>query len=89
MKFDIKSFALTAGVFWGFGLFLITWWLIFLEGAGGDAGMIARLYPGYTITPVGSVVGLLWAFTDGLVSGAVFAWLYNVISACCKRQVQA
>ncbi len=79
MKLDVKSFALTAGLFWGFGLLFITWWLIFLEGAGGDAGMLGRLYPGYSITPSGSIIGLLWAFVDGLFCGAIFAWLYNFI----------
>ena len=80
MKLNIKSFALAAGLFWGFGLLLITWWLILLEGAGGDAGLVGRLYPGYAITPFGSIIGLFWAFADGLISGAIFAWLYNYIA---------
>lgn len=80
MKLDIKSFALAAGLFWGVGLLLITWWLIMLEGTGGDAGLVGRLYPGYAITPSGSIVGLLWALVDGLISGAIFAWLYNYIA---------
>jgi hypothetical protein len=29
---------------------------------------------------LGSVVGLAWAFVDGMVGGAVFGWVYNAIA---------
>lgn len=77
MKLNIKAFALTCGIFWGAGLFFLTWWLIAFEGATGDPTLIGRLYRGYTVSPLGSVIGLLWAFFDALVFGALFAWLYN------------
>ena len=35
---------------------------------------------GYSISPMGSVIGLLWALADGFVGGAIFAWLYNRIT---------
>jgi hypothetical protein len=79
MKLNIKAFALTFGVFWGIGLFLITWWLILLEGSSGDLTLIGRIYPGFNISPIGSVIGLVWGFFDGLICGGVFAWLYNLI----------
>jgi hypothetical protein len=64
----------------GFGLFFITWWIIAFDGATGEATFIGRLYRGYTISPVGSVIGFCWAFCDWLVGGAIFAWLYNIIA---------
>jgi hypothetical protein len=27
MRLNIKAFALTCGLIWGFGLFLLTWWI--------------------------------------------------------------
>jgi hypothetical protein len=42
--------------------------------------MIGRLYRGYSISPVGSLIGLLWAFPDALVGGLIFAWLYNLLA---------
>jgi len=36
-----------------------------------------RLYCGDTISPLGSIIGLLWGLEDGIVSGAIVAWLYN------------
>ena len=80
MKLNIKAFALTSGVIWGFGLFLLTWWIIAFEGATGEPTLIGRIYRGYTISPVGSVIGLAWGLCDGLICGGIFAWLYNRLS---------
>ncbi|NVL89693.1 MAG: bacteriophage holin [Desulfobacterales bacterium] len=81
MKLNIKAFALTCGLVWGFGLFFLTWWIIAFDGATGEITLIGRLYRGYSISPVGSIIGLIWAFMDALVGGAIFAWLYNLIAA--------
>ena len=81
MKLNIKAFALTFGLWWGFGLFFLTWWIIAFEGITGDPTFIGRIYRGYSITPIGSIIGLVWAFFDGLIGGAIFAWLYNLLLA--------
>ena len=81
MKFNVKASAMACGIIWGLGLFLLTWWIIAFDGATGEATLIGRVYRGYTISPLGSVIGLAWGLVDGLVGGAVFAWLYNVLAA--------
>ena len=81
MKLDLRAFAITCSLVWGFGLFFLTWWIIMLDGPTGEVTLIGRLYRGYSISPTGSVIGLLWALADGFVGGAVFAWLYNFIAA--------
>ena len=81
MKLDLRAFAITCSLVWGFGLFFLTWWIIMLDGPTGEVTLIGRLYRGYSISPTGSVIGLLWALLDGFVGGAVFAWLYNWIVA--------
>lgn len=80
MKLNVKAFSLTCGIFWGLGLFLLTWWMIAFDGATGEPTLIGRLYRGFNISPSGSFIGLVWAFVDGLIGGAIFAWLYNLIS---------
>ncbi len=80
MKLNVKAFALACGLVFGFGLFFLTWWIIVFDGATGEATFIGRLYRGYTISPKGSIIGLVWAFFDWLIGGAIFAWLYNVIA---------
>ncbi len=84
MKFNVKAYALAFGLWWGAGLFLGTWWLILLEGASGDPTLIGRFYPGYSISPLGSVWGLLWGLVDGGICGAIFAWLYNCFLGKCS-----
>lgn len=81
MKLNVRAFALTCGLVWGVGLFLLTWWIIAFDGATGEPTLIGRLYRGYSISPAGSFIGLIWAFVDGLVIGAIFAWLYNFVAA--------
>ena len=80
MKLNVKAFALACGIIWAVGLFLLTWWIIMFDGATGEPTLIGRLYRGYTISPLGSVIGLVWAFFDGLIGGAIFAWLYNLLA---------
>lgn len=80
MKLNVKAFSLTAAILWGLGIFLGTWWFILWDGATGEPTLIGRLYRGYTVSPLGSLIGLAWAFGDGLIGGALFAWVYNSVS---------
>jgi len=80
VKLNVKAIALTSGLMWGLGLFCLTWWVILFDGATGEATIVGRLYRGYSISPVGSIVGLIWALVDGFIGGAIFAWLYNVFA---------
>lgn len=80
MKLNIKAFGLTCGLVWSLGLFALTWWIIMFDGASDAPTAIGHLYRGYTVTPVGSVIGLVWALADGFVGGIVFAWVYNKIA---------
>lgn len=76
MKLSVKGFALTGGIIWGVSMFLLT--LISLwRGHGGHVGLLNTVYLGYTVSYIGSVVGLAYGFVDGLITGAIFAWLYN------------
>lgn len=80
MKLNIKSFALTCAIVWGFGLFLMTWWLIAFGVGPDEFAFVGKVYRGYSVSAVGSFIGLAWALVDGLIGGAIFAWLYNLIS---------
>ncbi len=81
MKLNVPAFALAFGIWWGVGLFLLAWWVIWVVGPLGSPTFIERVYIGYEFTPVGSVIGLLWGFVDGLIGGAIVAWLYNLVAA--------
>ena len=89
MKLNVLAAALTGAIVWGVGLLAITWWIIAFDGATGETTFIGRVYRGYNISPLGSLIGLLWAFGDGLIGGAVIAWLYNLLAGRLTRQQPA
>ncbi len=80
MKLNIKAFGLTCALIWGFGLLILTWWMILFDGATGEVTLIGKIYRGYNISMSGSFIGLLWGFFDGLIGGVIFAWLYNLLA---------
>ena len=85
MKLNIKSFALACGIMWGLGLFFLTWWIIAFDGITRDPTFIGKLYRGYTVSPLGSVIGLVYAFFDASIGGAIFAWLYNKLAGLANQ----
>jgi hypothetical protein len=85
MKLSVKAFSLAFGLIWGLGLFCLTWWIIAFDGATGEVTMIGHVYRGFSISPIGSLIGLAWAFADGVIGGAIFAWLYNFIESAIHR----
>ena len=88
MKLNVKAFSLTCAILWGLGLFVLTWWVIAFEGTTGSVTPLGRVYKGYCISPLGSVIGLAWGFVDGLIGGAIFAWIYNKLAGSPKEAVQ-
>ena len=77
LKLEVRRFALSCAVVWGVGVPILTWWMMLFEPSGAEPIWLSRLYRGYSLTVVGSLIGGIWAFVDGLVGGAVFAWVYN------------
>jgi hypothetical protein len=39
-----------------------------------------QFYYGYGLTPIGSLVGLVWGFICGAICGGILAWLYNFLA---------
>ena len=78
MKLNVKAFALTCALIWGIGLFVLTWWIIAFEGSTGELFLIGHVYRGYNISPLGSVIGLIWGFADALIGGAMVAFSFVV-----------
>jgi hypothetical protein len=81
MRLDVRAFAIACGLILGLGLFLMTWWIILLDGPSDRMTFIGQIYRGYGLNGVGSVAGLVWGLVDGAIGGAIFAWLYNAVAA--------
>ncbi len=89
MQLNVKALSLTAGLVWGIGLFLGTWWIMAFEGPTAEPTLIGLVYRGYEISPGGSVIGLIWGLVDGMIGGALIAWVYNWIVARGTDQAQS
>lgn len=77
MKLKPVALGLTLGIIWGAALFLMTW-VSYWTGYGGlFMDLVVSIYPGYAVSPLGSIIGLFYGFVDAFVGGLVVAWLYN------------
>ena len=81
MKFNIKSFSLTCGIVWGLTILLSTIWMVIAGASGKTFGKLSKFYLGFSVSWGGAFIGMVWGFVDGLIVGALFAWLYNKLSA--------
>lgn len=77
MKLNIKALALSAGIVWGLVIFLLTYWFLIFGYDGNTLTKLSNIYLGYSVTWYGAFIGLVWAFVDGLIGGALLGWLYN------------
>ncbi len=83
MKLNVAAFAVTGGIIWGLMVFLIAVANLIWSGYGNVfLGLVASLYPGYHIgAGIGSIIiATLYALIDGVIWGAVFAWIYNLFA---------
>ncbi len=77
MKLNEKNFAIASGLTWGLWLFVLT---IISTATGYAAAILAPLssiYIGYTVSYVGSIIGLIWGFIDAGIGMYILAWIYN------------
>jgi hypothetical protein len=77
MKLRPLALGLAIGIFWGVMMFLTTWLCIYTGYGRLFLEAFMGLYPGYSITPAGSLLVLVYGFIDGFVFGAGIGWLYN------------
>jgi hypothetical protein len=82
MKLRPLALGVSLGIVWGSALFITTW-LCYSTGYGKlllDV-LATSIYPGYSVSPLGSVLGFFYGFIDLTIMGTLVGWLYNRISA--------
>jgi hypothetical protein len=79
--------ALVTAMVTGFGLFAATLWLVIKSGpdVGQHLGLLRSYYPGYTVTWIGSLVGLFYGALTGAILGWSVARLYNALAGWRSR----
>ena len=76
MHLNKKAFGLAAGILCGAAVLFATI-LAMIVGGGEHLTLLAKFYYGYSVSPVGAMVGLVWGFVDGFIGGWLLAWIYN------------
>ena len=81
LKIDRYSFGMATGVTAGIGLFMATMFLVLKggEAVGPTLGLLRYYFPGYTVSPTGSCVGLVYGMVVGFSGGWIYALLRNAI----------
>ncbi len=79
VRMSAKLTGLVLGLICGVALCLATIWLVIKGGPhpGAHLILLRQYFPGYSISVLGSLVGFLYAFIIGFVSGAAIGILYN------------
>ena len=81
MKLNVKAFALAGGILWSASMFILTWWIMAFTGDTGNPTIVGKMYYiGYSISPIGSIIGSVYGFFDMGIGCTVFALLYNKLA---------
>lgn len=71
---------LSLGIFGGL-LIIVYSLLCSITGYGIEIEtFLEAMFPGYSLTLSGAIVGVVWMFSIGYMSGAVLAWIYNKLA---------
>jgi hypothetical protein len=81
LRVDRIALGFATGVLGGLGLFVATLALVLTGGPviGPTLGLLGQYFPGYSVTILGSVVGLFYGYISGFAGGWLFAALRNAI----------
>lgn len=77
MKWDTRRFAISGGIVWALCLFVTTLVSTYTGFAKPFLAGVASIYPGYSISLGGSIIGLIYGFFDVFIGVYIFAWVYK------------
>ena len=80
---DCVALGCAVGAWCGITIFILTLTLVAKGGGsvGPHLGLLAVFFPGYSVTPVGSVLGLIYGAVSGFAIGWTFAFTRNLLNA--------
>ena len=83
MKFNLTAMAFAGGLVWGGAILCVAVAnLVWPTYGRALLDVVASVYPGYHPGSGASsvITGSLYALVDGAVAGALFGWLYNLLT---------
>lgn len=88
VKLNFKVLGLVLGFLLGMVIFLATNWLLIKGGEPGPNGemivgpnlaLLGQFFIGYTVSFAGSIIGFLYGFGLGTITGAALGIIYNAL----------
>jgi hypothetical protein len=78
MKLNARALGFACGAIWGLAVLFTTLISLWSAGSYGKEFLnMLSIYPGYSITSIGAILGLCYGFVDGFIGGWLIAHLYN------------
>lgn len=79
-QINSKNFGLAGGIVWGLSLLFMA--LISMKTGYAPKWMdlMSDIYPGYSTSLRGSIVGLVYGFIDGFIGLYIISWIYNKLT---------
>jgi hypothetical protein len=72
-----KKLCVSGGILWSICMFICTILAMYTGYFTQFLNLMASIYPGYSISWLGSIIGLAYGFVDAFVGLFLLAWLYN------------
>jgi hypothetical protein len=88
LRLNAKILGVVLGLLMGLIVFVATNWLVLKGGhinprgeyvVGPHLQLLSQFFIGYRVSFLGSIIGFLYAFAIGTLSGAMIGWIYNRI----------
>jgi hypothetical protein len=90
MRLNVAALAVTAGLIWGGAILIVaSAHAIWPNYGGAFLEVMGSIYSGYHPGPGiwSIIVGTLYGLVDGAIGGALFGWLYNLLSKAFPSRV--
>ncbi len=73
------ALGLSLGLLCGLAIFIATNWLVLKGGdpVGSHLRLLGQFFIGYEVSFPGSLIGFVYGFAVGTLSGASIGWIYN------------
>lgn len=75
-----KKLGIAGGILWSICLFICTILAMYTGYAKEFLNIMISIYPGYSISWFGSIIGLVYGFFDAFIGLFLLAWIYNKLN---------
>ena len=88
LRLNAKMLGLVLGLLMGLIIFIATNWIVIKGGhitpngkyvVGPHLQLLSQFFIGYRVSFLGSMIGFIYGFAIGTLSGATIGWIYNKI----------